>query len=133
MVHNIRCNVLGRRIVARPLNLLRNIQTSNDMSKDGVIFRESRAIILEIDKELAPCRVRSGSLRHSNRTSSIIAFNRLIINAIAGASRSVPFRIATLYYSSRKNTMELQTIVEMVLGKVNEVIHRMRSQTGVEF
>src|SRR5712664_252727 len=114
--HDIRCIALRRSTIARALNFLRNIQTLNDMPEDGVIVRECRAIILEIDEELTSSRVWSGSLGHGNRTSSIIAFDGLIINAVAGATRAIPFGVTTLYNRSWKNTVELQPIEVMVLG-----------------
>src|SRR5262249_7671812 len=132
VVHNIWSDIFGRSIISWTLNLLRNIQTLNNVAKEIIILAKRFCIITRVNKKLTTVRIRP-RIGHSNRACCIVTLNRLIIKLVTWTTSTISFGITTLNNLIRQDTMELYPIIKVVLSQENEIIDRVRRKSRIKF
>ena len=93
-----------------------------------------RVFAVHTDEELRASRVAAGMGHRKNAPVMVLERSRgLAFDAVARAARSVAARTSALDDKVGNDAVEGQSVVEVVVGQVDEVGHRTGRRLGVEF
>src|SRR2546426_1311390 len=130
-IYLLRVDDLDRLHLVALLDAVHDVHPRDDLAEDHVAPVQMR-LGLEADVELAPRGVGGVGPRHGDGAAHVLLLVELVLDRVAGAARTVTFRVTALRHETRNDPVEDQTVVEALLGQRDEVLHRLGRVLGEE-
>ena len=115
-----------------------NIHTGGYLT-EGCVLTIQVLCILVHDKELAACAVGAGGTSHRQNAALMAQIvleavkEELALDAVAGAAHAGAVGAAALDHKAGDNAVENQAVVEIMVCQVDEIIHALGCDFGVQF
>ena len=116
---------------------IHNIHTGGHLAESSVLLVQMLGILVH-DEELGAGGVGALGTGHGQDTTLVtqVILNtvkeELAFDAVAGAAHAGALRAATLNHETGDNAMEDQTVIVVVIGQIDEVIHALGSLFGIQ-